>query len=71
MLPYTTPGATVQQLLLKHYKPSDASGNLHVQTVLHIKKYRVKRSEIQAVNLYWKSNSFSADKSLQKKLLKN
>ena len=34
MLPYTTPRATVQQLLLKHYKHSDASGNLHVQTVL-------------------------------------
>lgn len=34
MLPYTTPKTTVQQLLLKHYTPSDASGNLHVQTVL-------------------------------------
>lgn len=34
MLPYTTPVATVQQLLLKHYSPSDAPANLHVQHVL-------------------------------------
>src|SRR5215210_6503512 len=35
MLPYTTPKTTVQQLLLRHYTLSDASGNLHVQNVLH------------------------------------
>ena len=32
---YTEPRATVQQLLLKHHRVSDASTNLHVQKVLH------------------------------------
>src|SRR4051794_15356615 len=35
MLSYTTPCATVQQLLLKHYKPSQKSECAHVQNVLH------------------------------------
>jgi hypothetical protein len=35
MLPYTTPKATVQELLLKYYTFSDTSGNHHVQKVLH------------------------------------
>lgn len=35
MLSYTTPRATVQQLLLKHYVPSASRANTHVQNVLH------------------------------------
>lgn len=40
MLPYTTPGATVQQVLLKHYK-SKADANSHIQNVMqHLKACR-------------------------------
>ena len=39
MLPYTTAGATVQQVLLKHYEKADA--NSHIQNVIqHLKTCR-------------------------------
>ena len=50
MLPYTTPKATVQQLLLRHYASCDVSDNLHVQNVL--RRLMICRTAALGYHLY-------------------
>ena len=50
MLSYTTPKATVQQLLIKHYHPSTPSPNLHVQKVL--KRLKTCRTAALGYHVY-------------------
>lgn len=54
MLSYTAPKTTVQQVLLKHDTPSDASVNLHVQKVLH--RLKVCRTASLGYHVYRCSN---------------
>jgi len=54
MLSYTTPGATVQQVLVKSQSSTQSSENLHVQKVLH--RLKVCRTAALGYHLYRCSN---------------
>ncbi len=50
MLSYTTPRATMQQVLLKQHAPLSASANVHVQKVLH--RLKICRTEALGYHVY-------------------
>lgn len=50
MLSYTTPRATVQQLLLKRHAPLSAPANVHVQKVLH--RIKICRTAAPGYHVY-------------------
>ena len=54
MLSYTTPGATLQQVLVKYQSSAPVSENLHVQKVLH--RLKVCRTAVLGYHLYRCSN---------------
>ena len=54
MLSYTTPGATLQQVLVKYQSSAPVSENLHVQKVLH--RLKVCRTAALGYHLYRCSN---------------
>ena len=54
MLSYTTPGATVQQVLVKHQSSTPPSENLLVQKVLH--RLKLCRTAALGYHLYRCSN---------------
>jgi hypothetical protein len=54
MLPYTTPKATVQQVLLKHHASPQTSTKLHVQKVLH--RLKICRTASLGYHVYRCSN---------------
>ena len=54
MLSYTTPGATLQQVLVKYQSSAQNSENLHVQKVLH--RLKVCRTAALGYHLYRCSN---------------
>lgn len=50
MLSYTTPRATMQQVLLKQHVPLSASANVHVQKVLH--RLKICRTDALGYHVY-------------------